>query len=97
MVERRLAYASVAATSVPEALLGRLDIVLFHSARAADAFVALGAPNAALLTAACFSPAVAEAARGAPWRRLIVSPAPREEALLDAVLGSRHSPAGASA
>ena len=96
-VERRLAYASVAAGEVPEPLLGPLDIVLFHSPRAADVFVTLGAPNAHTLTAACMSEAVAGAARSAPWKRLIVSPAPREEALLDAALGAGHSPAGASA
>ena len=33
-VERRLAYASVAAGALPEVLTGPLDIVLFHSTRA---------------------------------------------------------------
>jgi len=96
-VERRLAYISVAAEVLPPALLQPLDIVLFHSARAAETFVRLGAPNSATLTAACLSPQVAEPLRHAPWRQLIVAPAPREEALLDAALGGPDSPAGASA
>ena len=85
VVERRLAYASVAAAALPDAFNAPLDAVTFHSARAADTFVALGAPGAAQLTAACFSQNVADAAATAPWRRLIVSPAPRDEALLDAL------------
>jgi len=96
-VERRLAYASLAATALPAELMAPLDIVLFHSPRAAQTFVRLGAPDAAALTAACFSETVAEAARAAAWKSIIVAPAPREEALLDAALGARHSPAGASA
>jgi uroporphyrinogen-III synthase len=96
-VERRLAYASVAAREIPPELTGPLDIILFHSPRAAETFVALGAPNAAALTAACLSEAVANAARAAQWRRIIVAPAPREDALIDAALGSADSPAGASA
>lgn len=94
--ERRIAYAARTATVVPPALLEPLDIVLFHSARAAETFVRLGAPKAEELTAACLSNAVAEAAAGAKWARVIVSPAPREDALLRAALGS-DSPAGASA
>ncbi len=84
-VERRVAYAAVAASVLPAAFAAPLDIVLFHSARAAEAFLALGAPRAASLTAGCLSPAVAAAA-GSGWRRLIVAPTPREPALLDAVL-----------
>lgn len=86
-VERRLAYASVAATALPEALRGPLDIVLFHSARAAETFVALGAPNAKDLTAGCLSAAVAEAAAKASWKRIITAPHPREDDLLTATLG----------
>lgn len=86
-VERRLAYASVAADALPEALSGPLDIVLFHSARAAETFVALGAPNAARLTAGCLSPAIAEAAGKAAWKRVITAPHPREDDLLAATLG----------
>lgn len=86
-VERRIAYASVAASALPAPLLEPFDIVLFHSARAAQTFVKLGAPNADRLVAACLSQAVADAARAASWRKLIVSPAPREDALLAAALG----------
>jgi uroporphyrinogen-III synthase len=85
VVERRFAYASVAAAALPDAFKAPLDAVTFHSARAAETFVALGAPGATQLTAACFSQNVADAASAAPWRRLIVSPAPRDEALLDAL------------
>jgi uroporphyrinogen-III synthase len=86
-VERRIAYEAVAASALPEAFASQLDIVLFHSARAAEVFVSLGAPNAGALTAGCFSEAVAEAAGKTAWKRLIVAPAPREEALLAATLG----------
>jgi uroporphyrinogen-III synthase len=85
IVERRLAYASVAVSALPDAFNAPLDAVLFHSARAAETFVALGAPGAAQLTAACFSQTIADAAAATPWKRLIVSPAPRDEALLDAL------------
>lgn len=84
-VERRLAYASVAAPALPDAFRTPLDAVTFHSARAAETFVALGAPNAANLTAACFSQTIADAAAAIVWKRLIVAPAPRDEALLDAL------------
>lgn len=86
-VERRLAYASVARPTLPEALLAPLDIVLFHSARAADTFVALGAPNAGGMTAGCMSKSIADAAAKTAWTRIIVAPAPREDALLAATLG----------
>jgi uroporphyrinogen-III synthase len=86
-LERRLAYASVAATELPETLRQPLDIVLFHSARAAEAFVALGAPNAAELTAGCLSGLIAQAAAKATWKRILVASSPREEALLAATLG----------
>lgn len=85
-VERRQAFASVAASALPPAFSSEpLDIVLFHSARAAETLAALGAPNVAQLTAGCLSPAVAVAAGGG-WKRVIVAPAPREDALLAAVL-----------
>lgn len=86
-VERRLAYAAVAAIVLPEALKHPLDIVLFHSARAAETFVTLGAPNAAQLTAGCLSAAIAEAAAKTSWKRIITSPHPREDDLLTATLG----------
>ena len=90
--ERRIGYEARAAMALPEGLAGPLDLVLFHSPRAAAIFVQLGAPNAAHLTAACLSPAVAAAATMSPhgpvtWARLIVAPFPREDALLHAALG----------
>jgi uroporphyrinogen-III synthase len=86
-VERRLAYASVAASVLPEALRTSLNIVLFHSARAAETFLALGAPNAAQLTAGCLSAAIAEAAAKTSWNRIVIAPQPREDDLLAATLG----------
>jgi uroporphyrinogen-III synthase len=95
-VEQRIAYAARPVLEVPPNLLQPLDIVLFHSARAAETFVRLGAPNADRLTVACMSEAVAQAASKAPWAQIIVSPAPREDALLRAALAPK-SPSGASA
>lgn len=86
--ERRIAYEARAVSEAPAAFSTKLDLVLFHSARAASVFVALGAPGAAQLTAACLSQTVADAAAQAAWKRLIVAPAPREEALLHAALAS---------
>ncbi len=85
-VERRVAYVARAAIALPAAFSQVLDIVLFHSAHAAETFVSLGATRAEQLTAACLSQAVAEAAGKAVWRRIIVSPAPREDAFLAAAL-----------
>ncbi len=84
-VERRIAYEAVGATSLPAALRQPLDVVAFHSPRAAEIFIALGAPNAVNLTAACLSLAVAERAAATPWRAIVVAPAPREDALLKAI------------
>jgi uroporphyrinogen-III synthase len=95
-VERRIAYAARTATQIPSALLQPLDVVLFHSARAAETFVRLGAPNAEQLTAACISATVASAASYARWGRIVVATAPREDALLRAALAP-VSPAGAGA
>jgi uroporphyrinogen-III synthase len=86
-VERRLAYASVAAIELPDVLRGPLDIVLFHSVRAAETFVALGAPNAAELTAGCLSATIAEAAGKTSWKRIVTAARPREDDLLTATLG----------
>lgn len=85
-VERRIAYEAVAARALPDSFATPLDAVLFHSARAAETFAALGAPQAQGLLAACISDAVARAARKAAWKRVIVAPAPREDALLAALL-----------
>jgi uroporphyrinogen-III synthase len=86
-VERRLAYASVAAIALPEAFRQPLDIVLFHSVRAAETFTALGAPNAARLVTGCLSAAVADAAGKTSWKRIVTAPRPREDDLLAATLG----------
>lgn len=91
--ERRVAYEAVAAQDLPPALANPCDIVLFHSARAAETFIALGAPHANQSIAACLSPAVAQAASDVTWKSLIVAPRPREQALLQAAL----SPSGAIA
>lgn len=96
-VERRIAYASVAVSAIPVVLEEPLEIVLFHSPRAAKVYVDLGAPRALERIAACLSENVAAAARLARWREIIVAPAPREDALLAACLGGQNSPAGASA
>jgi uroporphyrinogen-III synthase len=89
--ERRIAYNSIAVTQLPSTLTDEIDTILFHSARAAEIFVSFGAPRANQLTAACLSAAVARAASDSPerrivWARLIVSPHPREDALLHAAL-----------
>lgn len=95
--ERRVAFDSIAVSALPEALLQPIDIVLFHSARAAEIYAALGAPHAAERIAGCLSPNIADAARRSTWKQIIVAPAPREEALLTALFGEQNSPAGASA
>lgn len=84
--ERRIAYEARAASELPRALAAPFDLVLFHSARAARTFVELGGRGAGAI-AACISAPVAEAARAAGFERLIVAPAPREDALLAAALG----------
>lgn len=95
-MERRVAYAARDALTAPPELFQPLDIVLFHSARAAETFARLGAPNADELTAACISDAVAQAAGKTRWARIIVASAPREDALLRVALAP-DSPAGATA
>lgn len=95
--ERRIAYEAVAVTQLPEAFGSALDIVLFYSARAARTFVALGAPSASALTAGCISANVAKAAKPERWQRVIVAAAPREDALMAAILPPPGAPAGASA
>jgi len=96
ITERRIAYASQAVSVAPAVLHEDYDVILFHSARAAQTFRTLGAPGMERAIVGCFSQAVAEAA-GIGWRRLVVSPAPREDAFLDAVFAASDSPAGASA
>jgi len=82
-IDRRVAYAARAATELPAALREQVDVVLFHSARAAQTYVALGGAREGR-AAGCISQAAADAA-GAGWTHVIVAPAPREDALLDAV------------
>ena len=86
--ERRVAYEAQAVTDLPPALAAAIDIVLFHSARAAETYITLGAPHARQRIAACLSPAIAEIAARVNWARLIVASRPREEALLEAALGA---------
>jgi uroporphyrinogen-III synthase len=97
--ERCIVYETAPASALPAEIVRRLasvppgiDLVLFHSRRAAQVFCALAqdaAPDATrTLIAACLSPRVAEGAAGAAWRDVIVAPAPREEALLAAAFGA---------
>lgn len=82
--ERRVAYTAVAVTELPQQLREPLDMVLFHSARAAETFLALGAGESPRLVAVCLSERVAEVARKGVWKRVVVAPAPREDALIEA-------------
>jgi uroporphyrinogen-III synthase len=86
-VERRVAYVMRMANGLPPHYREKLDVILFHSGRAARVFAQYGAPNAERTVAACLSEQVAEPISTAKWRKLIVSPAPREDALLKAALG----------
>lgn len=83
IVDRRIAYTAARVTQLPPALAGAIDIVLFYSARAAEAFTVLGGKREGRI-AACLSQAVANAA-GAGWKGVIIASKPREDALLDAV------------
>lgn len=84
--ERRVGYEAVAATELPGGFDQPLDVVLFHSARAAEAFVRLDtAHKSETLTAACISAAVAQAANHTRWKNVVVAEAPREDALLAAL------------
>jgi uroporphyrinogen-III synthase len=83
---RRIVYEARVVAALPAVYNEPLDIIAFHSARAARAFAALGAPNAGRLIAACISPAVAAAAAKAKWARVVVASAPQEEALWRATL-----------
>ena len=61
-----------------------IDAVLFHSARAAAAFVTLAKQREGLarIDALCLSEAVAEPVRTMVWRRVLVAGQPQEQALL---------------
>lgn len=100
--ERRVVYAAEASAILPHALAAPLDVILFHSARAAEIYAGFGAPNAHLRIAACLSPTVAHAAATSPtaaptglipWKKLVVAPSPREHLLLREAFAS----AGATA
>ncbi len=85
---RRVVYEARIVAALPAAYSQPLDIVVFHSARAARAFAKFGAPNAERLIAACLSRAVADAAEHtARWGRIVVASAPQEEALWRATFG----------
>ena len=68
----------------------RIESVLFHSARGAEAFAQLArganvAQACGALVALCLSARVAEAAKALAWREIRVALAPQEEALLSLV------------
>ena len=94
--ERRIAYAAKPAAALPVGFSANPDAVLFHSARAADVFGSLGAPNAEQMFAVCISARTAERAKSASkrgWKGLIVAPYPREDALLEAAVRSTRASA----
>ena len=84
-------YDAVAAATLPEAAAaalrdGAADAVLLFSPRSAAVFVRLArhaglADTLARVDACCLSAAVAEAAAPASWRRVVISPRPRADAL----------------
>ncbi len=90
-VEIRCYYKAVQSHALPPVLEYALtasppavDAVLFHSARAAAAFVRRVKQREVLgrIDAVCMSEAVADAARGGRWRKVTVAGQPQEEALL---------------
>jgi uroporphyrinogen-III synthase len=84
---RRIVYEARVVPALPSAYTESFDIIAFHSARAARAFAAFGAPNAARMSAACISDAVATAAGAkVKWARVIVASAPQDDALWRAAL-----------
>jgi uroporphyrinogen-III synthase len=91
--ERLVAYRALPARALAAATrralaAGRLDAVLLFSPRSATLWcglvetAGLTAATARLL-AACLSPAVAAAARGLPWRTVVIAERRDETALLD--------------
>lgn len=86
---RRIVYEARVVAALPAIYGQPFDIIAFHSARAARAFAAFGAPNAARMSAACISDAVAAAAGAkVKWGRIIVASAPQDEALWRAALNT---------
>lgn len=70
-----------------------LDGVVLYSPRTARIFVELAgsaglAAHCSALTAWCLSAGVAEQARAAPWRRVVVAARPDGAAMVDAIAGS---------
>jgi len=86
--ERRSAFEAKQVEQAPPALRERVDVVLFHSARAVDAYVRVGAPDSAQRIAACLGPRISGEALRLPWKKIVVAPAPREEALLHAAFAA---------
>jgi uroporphyrinogen-III synthase len=86
---RRIVYEARVVAALPAIYSQPFDIIAFHSARAARAFAAFGAPNAGRMSAACISDAVAAAAGAkVKWARVIVASAPQDEALWRAALNT---------
>jgi uroporphyrinogen-III synthase len=83
---RAIVYDARIVDVLPAAYLQPLDMVAFHSARAAQAFARFGAPHAAQRIAVCLSPAVAEAAKAVDWARVVVAAAPQDDALWSAAM-----------
>ena len=93
--ERRVAYAAVAATTLPPEASAFLDSTgecgwaSFFSARTAEIFLRLsaGADRRSFerADAAALSAAVADKLSRVRWRKIAVADAPSEEALLDAI------------
>ncbi len=94
-VRRIVLYHAVMVSRLPRRGLAAVQgvggaAVLLYSPRTAQAFVRLvqQAGAAAALTrcaALCLSPAVAEAAGGLPWHRVVVAAMPDQNALLEAL------------
>lgn len=87
--EHRIAFEAVQAKQLPNVLVTEdIDVMLFHSARAAEAYFLERSPRAAERIAVCLGPRIAEVAQKILWKRLIVAPAPREDAILDAAFAA---------
>ena len=92
-VERRVLYDAVPIAALSEEAFraletGPLDAALFFSPRTAEAFVSLARSGGLVeccrrLDALCLSEAVAARLSGSEWRRVLVSPRPDQEALLE--------------
>lgn len=89
---RAIVYRAEMAEHLPEAAVHalrseKLAAVLFHSARAAEAFARCAADagladRASRLAAICISPRVAAAAQALSWARIAAASEPSEDALL---------------